>query len=54
MPLKIVEGGDKMRVKKIGAILAGAVMIGSAVAAAWYPVEIAIRAIEVAIEAGAV
>ena len=27
-----------MRVKKIGAILAGAVMIGSAVAAAWVPV----------------
>lgn len=28
-----------MRVKKIGAILAGAVMIGSAVAAAWDPSE---------------
>ena len=28
-----------MNVKKIGAILAGAVMIGSAVAAAWNPAE---------------
>ena len=32
-----------MRVKKIGAILAGALMIGSAVAAAWIQRKIMVR-----------